>query len=269
VSETTLARPARAGSRLSPPRRRIAETRALVTRCVRLSRRDTEAAITAIALPIMIMLLFVYLFGGAINTGTAYVTYVVPGVLLLCVGFGAGSTAMSVSRDMSSGVVDRFRSMDVRTGSLLAGQVVASLARNAVATALAVVVAVLIGFRPHAGALEWLAAAGVLALWVLALSWLSAAIGVLVKSPDATGGFTFFLSFLAYPSSAFVPIATMPAWLRGFARNQPITHVAESLRGLLLDRPLGAHVAYATGWSLTIVATSVLIASLAHRRRAR
>jgi ABC-2 type transport system permease protein len=262
---------------LSPPRpsgaarpsSRGVETVTLMGRCIRLTRRDADAVIMALALPVMIMLMFVYLFGGAIATGTAYVTYVVPGVLMLCVGFGAANTAQSVCKDLSGGVVDRFRSMDVGAAALLNGQVVASLARNAVATALVLVVAVLIGFRPHADVLHWLAAAGVLALCVLALSWISAAFGVLARSPEAAGGFGFFLSFLSYPSSAFVPIRTMPGWLQGFALNQPLTHVIESVRGLLLGRPVGTHPAWAIGWSLGITAVSVLLASLLYRRRVR
>jgi len=224
--------------------------------------------VMALALPVMIMLLFVYLFGGAISTGTAYVTYVVPGVMLLCVGFGAASTAVSVSRDLSGGIAHRLRAMDVHPAALVNGQVMASLVRNAVATGLVLLVALLIGFRPHADALRWLAAGGLLALGVLALSWISATFGVAVRSPEAASGFTFFLSFLTYPSSAFVPIATMPHWLQGFARNQPVTHLVEALRGLLLDRPVGTHAAWAAGWSLALVAVSVAAATVLYRRRA-
>jgi ABC-2 type transport system permease protein len=256
-------------SDLTLRRSRRTDAAAMVARGLRLTRRDTDAMLMALALPIMIMLLFVYLFGGAINTGTAYVTYVVPGVLLLCVGFGAASTAVSVSRDLSRGAADRFRSMDVGPVTQLNGQVVASLVRNLVATAMVIVVALAIGFRPSAGLLQWLAAAGVLSGFVLALSWLSAAFGVLVRSPEAAGGFSFFLSFLAYPSSAMVPIATMPGWLQAFARNQPVTHVVESLRGLLLDRPVGSHVWWSLGWSAVLIVASILLAVALYRRRER
>lgn len=257
-------------ARPAPPHRsRLAEGLVLAGRCVRLTRRDVDAMIMALALPVMIMLMFVYLFGGAIQTGTPYVTYVVPGVLLLCVGFGATSTATLVCRDLSGGITDRFRSMDVPAAVLLNGQVVASLVRNAIATLLVMSVAFLIGFRPHAGLLDWLAAVGVLALCVIALSWLSAAFGVLFRSPDAAGGFQFFLSFLTYPSSAFVPIATMPTWLQGFARNQPITQVVEAVRALLLGRPVGTHAAWAVAWSLGMTGVAVLMATVLHRRRFR
>jgi ABC-2 type transport system permease protein len=180
-------------------------------RCLRLSRRNTEALLTSLMLPIMLMLLFVYLFGGAIRTGTEYVTYVVPGVLLLCAGYGASITAVSVSHDMSSGLVDRLRSLDVGGAAFLAGHVVASVARNAASTVVVLGVGILIGFRPDATPLEWVAAAGMLALFVVALSWFAALIGLLAKTPEGASGFTFFVMFLPYPSSAFVPIATMPA----------------------------------------------------------
>jgi ABC-2 type transport system permease protein len=251
------------------PRSRLTEAAVVTGRCVRLTRRDADALVMALALPIMLMLIFVYLFGGAIHTGTAYVSYVVPGVLLVCVGFGAATTAQSVCTDLAGGIADRFRSLDVAGAALVNGQVVASLARNAVATALVVVVALLIGFRSPAGVLPWLGAVGVLGLFVLAESWVAAAFGVAVRSRDAAGSFGFLLSFLAYPSSAFVPIDTMPSWLQPVARNQPVTHVVESIRALLLDRPVGSHAAWAVGWSVALTAASVVAAAVLYRRRVR
>ena len=239
----------------------------MVGRCVRLSSRNIDALITALMLPVMIMLLFVYLFGGAISTGTAYVTYVVPGVLLLCACFGSATTAVTVSQDLTGGIVDRFRSMDLGGAALLTGHVTASVLRNAVSTALVFGVAFAIGFRPHADLVHWLAALGVLVLFVVALSWVSAMVGVLAGSPEAANGFSFFAMFISYPSSAFVPIDTMPTWMQGFARNQPITQVVESLRGLLLDRPLGSYVGAAVAWSLGITAVSVLASAVLFRRR--
>lgn len=247
----------------------MSDTLTMVGRGVRLSARNVEALLTAVFLPIMLMLLFVYLFGGAINTGTAYVTYVVPGVLLLCAGFGAAMTAVSVSQDMTTGIVDRFRSMDVPAASILAGHVVASVARNLVSTALVFAVAFGIGFRPSAGPAQWLAAVGVLLLFIVAISWLSAAVGLLARTPEAAGGFSFFVSFLPYPSSAFVPIDTMPGWLRGFATHQPITSVIETLRGLLLDLPLGTSPWRAVAWCVGIIAASVAVAGVLFRLRTR
>src|SRR5690242_15365305 len=167
----------------------------MIGRSLRMSRRNVDSLLTSLMLPVMLMLLFVYLFGGAINTGTKYVTYVVPGVLLLCAGFGASMTAVTVSNDMTSGIIDRFRSLNIGGTAVLAGHVLASVARNLVSTALVLGIAFAIGFRPHAGAVEWLAAVGVLVLFVLAISWLSAAVGLLARSPEAAGGFTFFVMF--------------------------------------------------------------------------
>ncbi|PJE98109.1 multidrug ABC transporter permease [Streptomyces carminius] len=239
----------------------------MAARCVRLSARNVDALVTSLLLPVMLMLVFVYLFGGAIETGTRYVTYVVPGVLVLCAGYGAAATAVSVSGDMTEGVVDRFRSLDVGGGPVLAGHVAASVVRNAVATAAVLAVAFAIGFRPEAGAAGRLAAAGVLAAYVLAFSWLSAAVGLLARTPEAASGFTFLVLFLPYPSSAFVPVETMPDWLHGFARHQPVTPVIEALRGLLLDRPVGSAPWLALAWCGGILAVSVAASAVLFRRR--
>lgn len=245
----------------------LAQARTMAGRSVRLSRRNVDAMIMSLMLPIMLMLLFVYLFGGAINTGTAYVTYVVPGVILLCAGFGAATTAVTVSTDMTGGAIDRFRSMDVSGSALLAGHVVASVARNTASTVIVLGVALLIGFRPTGAVMRWLAAAGVLLLFIVAISSLAAAVGLFAASPEAAGGFTFFVMFLPYPSSAFVPIDTMPDWLHGFARNQPATPVIESLRGLLLGAPLGSSPWLALAWCAGIVAVSVALSVVLFRRR--
>jgi len=235
-------------------------------RGVRLSLRQPDALITSLALPIMLMLTFVYLFGGAIETGTKYVTYVVPGVLLLCAGFGSSLTAVAVSQDLKEGFVDRLRSMDVGGTAFLAGHVVASLTRNAVSTVLVFGAAFLIGFRPAADGGQWLAAVGVLAAFVLAMSWVSAAIGLLTKSPEAASGFTFFVMFLPYPSSAFVPIETMPGWIHPFAENQPVTPVIEALRALLLDLPVGNSAWLALAWSAALLAVAAVSGPLFRRR---
>src|SRR5689334_12438624 len=195
----------------------VATALALTGRTLRLSRRNTEALVTSLVLPIMLMLVFVYLFGGALQTGTEYVTYVVPGVLLLCAAFGASLTAAAVSSDMANGIIDRFRSMDVGGTWFLLSHVVASLARNVVSTTVVLGVALAIGFRPQTTPLRALAAAGVLVFFVLAVSWLAAVAGLIARTPEAASGFTFVPMFLPYASSAFVPIGTMPGWLRTFA----------------------------------------------------
>ncbi|HTW04735.1 MAG TPA: ABC transporter permease [Streptosporangiaceae bacterium] len=239
----------------------------MTARCFRLTTRQVDALLTSLLLPVLLMLLFVCLFGGAIHTGTRYVTYVVPGVLLLCAGYGAAVTAVSVSQDMSSGIIDRFRSLDVTGAAILSGHIAASIARNAASTVLVFGVACLIGFRPHAGPAGFLAAAGLLLAYVLAVSWLAAAFGLAVKTPEAANGFMFGVAFLPYASSAFVPIATMPAWIRGFSRDQPVTPATEAIRGLLLGTPAGAKPWIALAWCGGILAAGVLLSGVAFRRR--
>jgi len=237
-------------------------------RSIRLASRNIDAVLEALALPIMLMLVFVYLFGGAIKVGGRYVDYVVPGVLLLCVVFGSSMTAVSVSHDMNGGIIDRFRSMNVSAALLLFGHVIASLARNAVSILLAFGVGVGVGMRPAVDLPRWVAAFGVLLLFALALSWLSAVVGVLTRSPEAATGFTFFAFFLVNPSSALVPVATMPHWVRGFAQNQPVTAVADAVRSLLLGGgTAGAATTRSVVWCLCILGLSVTAAAPVVRRR--
>ena len=245
----------------------MSDTLIMAGRCLRLSRRQLDALLTSLLLPVLLMLLFVCLFGGAIHTGTRYVTYVVPGVLLLCAGYGASLTAVSVSQDMAGGIVDRFRSMDVRGAAILAGHVTASVARNIASTVLVFGVACLIGFRPHVGLPGWLGAAGVLLMFILAMSWLAAAFGLAVKTPEAASGFLFVVAFLPYASSAFVPVATMPSWIRGFASHQPVTPATETIRGLLLGTPVGTSPWLALAWCGGLLAVAVIVSGWLFARR--
>ena len=259
-------RPARpATRRFAPP----ADYRTMAVRCARLTSREIDAAATSLFLPVMLMVTFVYLFGGAISTGTRYITYVVPGVLLLCAGVGSATTAVTVCRDMTGGIIDRFRSMDVGSLPVLSGHVAASVARNAASTVLVFAVALGIGFRPHAGPAAWSAVIGLLLLYVLAISWLATAIGLLVSSPEAANAFMFAPMIVTYASSAFVPVRTMPSWLHGFAGHQPATPVIETLRGLLLGTPVGASGWQAGAWCGGVAAVSVLLSAAAFRRRTR
>jgi ABC-2 type transport system permease protein len=239
----------------------------MAARSIRLATRQTDSLITSLTLPVMLMVMFVYLFGGAMNVGTKYLTYVVPGVLVLCAAVGSATAAVTVCQDMSGGIVDRFRSLDVRATTILSGHAVASLARNAISFTLATGIGIAMGFRPHASVLGWLAAAGILALFVIAISWLCAAFGLLVSSPEAANGFMFVVMFLVYASSAFVPVRTMPVWLRGFANHQPVTTVIETIRALLLGTPVGTHALSAVAWCVAITSVSILAATLLWRRR--
>lgn len=207
------------------------------------SLRDGEGLVMAIALPVMMMLLFTLVFGGAIAGDDSYIDYVVPGIILTCAGFGASSTSVSVSRDMTAGAMLRYRTMPIPAATAIVGHVVASLLRNLVATAIVIGVAIAIGFRPTANPLEWLGAIGVVSLWILAVTALFAVIGLIAGSPEAANGYGFMLLFLPYVSSAFVPIDTMPSWIQGIATHQPVTPIIETIRSLLIggeDRSIGA-----------------------------
>src|SRR5712675_1829330 len=188
--------------------------------------------------------------------------------LLLCAVTGAATTAVTVCQDMAGGIIDRFRSLDVRGTAVLAGHVVASLLRNLASTVLVVAVAIGIGFRPNPSVAGFAAALGVLLFFVAAVSWLAAAFGLLVRAPEAANSAMFFLMFFSYASSAFVPVHTMPTWLRGFAEHQPATPVTETIRGLLLRQPgqpvpLGSALAWCGG----IMVVSVALSAILFRRR--
>ncbi|WP_254812044.1 ABC transporter permease [Streptomyces cavourensis] len=275
MSDTAAIRPARAPGAPVPPGSTpgpLTHAAVLAARSVRISRRNTDALIMSLALPIMLMLIFVYFFGGAIGTSArydSYVMYVVPGVMLLCAGFGAATTATAVSEDMKGGIIDRFRSVDVGGTPILAGHVAASTVRNLCATAVVFAVALLIGFRPAASWSGWLLAATVLVAYIVALSWISAAIGLLARSPEAASGFTFFMSFLPYPSSAFVRVESMPSWLHGFAEHQPITPAIESLRGLLLGQEVGNTPWIALAWAGGMLAVALGASGVLFRVRTR
>ena len=241
----------------------LSDTRVMIARGLRRSVRDPEAFITALALPVVLMLLFVYVFGGAFNAGVGaaggYVNYVVPGLIVLCAGFGAGTTAVAVATDMSSGVVDRFRSMPIASASVLAGHIVASLVRNLLATALVIAVGLAVGWRPVAGPLAWAGALAMIVAFILAMSWLAACFGLVVGSPEAANGATFALMFVPYLSSAFVPAATMAAGLRPIAANQPFTPVIETMRGLWMGHTsTGAAVGH-EAWLAAVYCTAVLV----------
>lgn len=230
--------------------------------------RTPDALIMAIALPVILMLLFTFVFGGAIEGDGQYVNYVVPGIILLCAGFGAASVANDVANDMTTGIIDRFRTMPLRASAVITGHVVASLLRNLVATAVVIGVALAVGFRPDATPLEWAAMLGLVAFYILAITYLFAAIGLAASSPEAAGGYGFILMFLPYLSSAFVPVDTMPEWLRGISTHQPLTPIIETIRGLLLGTDIGDSAGLALMWCAIILVAAVLWAGLLFRVKA-
>ncbi len=237
-----------------------------IGRSLRHSLRDGEGMIMAIALPVLLMFVFTYIFGGAIKA-EGYVDFVVPGVILICAGFGAAGVAVSVNRDVTLGAMRRFRTLPIHSATVLAGHVVASLLRNLVATGIVIGVAVLIGFRPTATPAQWLVALTLVAVWILAITALFAFIGLVSSSPEAANGYGFALLFLPYVSSAFVPIDTMPAWMRPVATHQPTNPLVESIRALLVDQGEAA-VGVSLAWCLGIAAVAAaLIAWRFPRRR--
>jgi ABC-2 type transport system permease protein len=241
----------------------ISDTRVMVTRSVRRSRRDPEAFFTALMLPIVLMLLFVYVFGGAMSTGGSYADYVVPGLIVLCAGFGAGTTAVAVATDMSNGIVDRFRSMPISGASVLAGHIAASLLRNLIATVLVIGVGLAVGWRPDASAAGWAGAAGMIVLFILALSWLAAAAGLLTRSAEAANAVTFVFMFIPYVSTAFVPAQSMPAVLRGFAEHQPFTPIVETMRGLWMGHTSTGASVGSQAWLAVAYCVGILLVSAA------
>ena len=218
-------------------------------RSLRHSVRSIDALVTAVMLPVAIMLMFVYVFGGAIDAGRGrYVDYVVPGIIVLCAGFGSATTAVAVAVDMTTGVIDRFRSLPIASSAVLTGHVAASLARNVVSAILVIGVALIAGFRPTTDPARWLAAAGLLLVLMLAISWLAACFGLLARSVEAANAATFAAAFAPYVSSAFVPPESMPAGLEWIARHQPVTPIADTLRELLLGAPVGSEAFVALAW---------------------
>ena len=270
----TAIAPGPATARLAPaaPRvrlRPLTEEAVFIRRSILHSLRTPDQLIMAIALPTILMLMFVWVFGGALQSDGGYVDYVTPGIILLCAGYGAASTAVDVAHDMTAGIIDRFRTMPMRASAVITGHVVASLLRNLVATAVVIGVGIAVGFRPHADPVQWLAVAGLVALYILVITFLFAGIGLAASSPDAANGYGFILMFLPYVSSAFVPVDTMPVWLRGVAEHQPLTPIIDTIRGLLLGTGIhGADGWWALGWCALILAIGIAGSTWLFRRKA-
>ncbi|MFD6107448.1 ABC transporter permease [Nocardia salmonicida] len=256
---------------LSPAQRTlrtVQDSATMLDRNIKHTLRSPDTMIMTIALPVIILMMFVYVFGGAMDVGPgAYIDYVVPGIILLCAGFGASTTAVALSTDLADGIVDRFRAMAIARSAMLTGHVAESVIRNLLTSGIVIGVAVAVGFRPTTEPLRWLGVLGLLAMFVFALSWLSAALGLLARNPEAANGFTFLFMFLPYVSSAFVPTESMPVWLHGFAENQPVTPVIETMRGLLMGTPIGDSGLLAVLWCAGIALVGYVAAGVLFRRR--
>ncbi|MHB1346026.1 MAG: ABC transporter permease [Thiobacillus sp.] len=240
----------------------------MLGRSMRHILRSMDTVITVTIMPIAFMLLFVYVFGGAIQTGTDnYVNYLLPGILLIAIASGISYTAYRLFMDMQRGIFDRFHSMPVARSTILWGHVLTSLVSNAISVVVIILVALIMGFRSSAGVLPWLAVAGILALFTLALTWIAAIAGLSAKSVDGASAFSYPLIFLPFVSSAFVPTESMPAVVRAFAENQPVTSIVEAIRALLSGQPVGNDIWVALVWCIGIIVVAYIFAMRAYRRR--
>ena len=246
----------------------VGDTAVLTGRTLRHVTRSVDTIITTAVMPIAIMLLFVYVFGGAIDTdAVSSVDYMLPGILLITVASGVAYTAARLFTDLASGIFERFQSMPIARPSVLWAHVLTSLAANSVSLVIVVGVALLMGFRSGAGVLAWLAVAGILALFTLAMTWIAVIAGLSASSAEGAGAFSYPLIFLPFISSAFVPTDTMPGPVRVFAENQPVTSIVNTIRDLLTGQPVGSDLWSALGWCVGILVVAYAVAMAAYHRK--
>jgi ABC-2 type transport system permease protein len=230
--------------------------------------RSMDTIITVCITPIAMMLLFVYVFGGAIQTGTDnYVNYLLPGILLIAIASGIAYTAYRLFMDKQRGIIERFHTMPIARSAVLWGHVLTSLVSNFISLVIIVLVALIMGFRSSAGVLPWLAVTGILLLFTLALTWVAAIAGLSGKSVEGASAFSYPLIFLPFISSAFVPTDSMPKVVRAFADNQPVTSIVEAIRALLSEQPVGNEIWIALSWCVGIMLVAYFFAMRAYKRR--
>lgn len=250
----------------------VADTAALTGRSLRHITRSPDTIITTAVTPVAIMLLFVFVLGGAIDTGAgtgtaAYVSYLLPGILLITVASGVAYTSVRLFNDLQGGIVERLQSMPISRSSVLWSHVLTSLVANLTALAIVVGFAVLMGFRSGANILEWLTVAAILTLFTLALTWLAVIAGLSASTVDGAGAFAYPLIFLPFVSSAFVPTESMPGPVRAFADNQPVTSIVNAVRDLLTGQPVAGDLWVALAWCAGILVASYTAAVMIYRRR--
>jgi ABC-2 type transport system permease protein len=245
----------------------FSDTWVLIGRSLKHIFKNMDQLLSLAIQPIMFMLLFRYVFGGAIDTGgIPYVDFLVAGILIQMAAFGAMTTSLSVATDLQRGIIDRFKSLPMISSAVLTGHVVADLARNVISSIVLITVALLIGFRPTASIIDWLAILGLLLLFTFALSWVAAIMGLVAKSIEAVQWLGFMVVFpLTFASGAFVRTADMPKYVRMFAANQPVTHVIEAMRSLMVGTPMGNHGWIATIWCVAITVIAMPIAAYLFR----
>jgi len=246
----------------------VGDTAVLTGRTMRHVTRSPDTIITTAIMPIAIMLLFVYVFGGAIDSGSvSSVNYMLPGILLITIGSGIAYTAFRLFTDMQGGIFERFQSMPIARPGVLWAHVLTSLTSNAISLALVIGVAFAMGFRTGAGPLAWLAVVGILLLFTLALTWIAVIPGLTAKSIDGASAFSYPLIFLPFISSAFVPTRTMPGPVRAFADNQPVTSIVDTIRALFAGQPVGSGVWTALAWCVGILVVAYAVANVVYRRK--
>jgi ABC-2 type transport system permease protein len=246
----------------------VSDTAVLTGRSLRHILRSPDTIITTAVMPIAFLLLFVFVFGGAIDTGTeSYVNYLLPGILLITVASGIAYTAYRLFLDMQSGIFERFQSMPISRSAVLWAHVLTSLVANLISLVVVVLVAVLMGFRSGAGVGVWLAVAGILVLFTLALTWIAVIAGLSAKTVDGASAFSYPLIFLPFISSAFVPTETMPGPVRWFAENQPVTSIVNAVRNLFSQQPVGSDIWVALAWCAAILLVAYVFAMMAYRKR--
>ncbi|MET7463699.1 ABC transporter permease [Nonomuraea sp. NPDC005501] len=244
------------------------DTAVLLGRSLRHITRSPDTIITTAIMPIAMMLMFVYVFGGAINTGSvSYVNYQLPGILLITVASGIAYTAYRLFMDMKGGIFERFQSMPTARSSVLWAHVLTSLVANLISLVVVVLVALLMGFRSGAGVLAWLSVAGILILFTLALTWIAVIPGLSAKTMEGASAFSYPLIFLPFLSSAFVPTETMPGPLRVFAEHQPVTSVVNAIRALFAQQPVGTDIWIALAWCVGILIVAYGFAMNTYRRK--
>jgi len=246
----------------------VSDTADLTGRSLRHITRSVDTIITTALTPIALMLLFVYVFGGALRTDSDnYVNYLLPGILLIAIASGIAYTAVRLFTDLQSGIFERFHSMPISRPSVLWAHVLTSMASNGITVVIIVLVGLVMGFRTEAGVLAWLAVAGILALFTLALTWLAVIAGLSAKSVDGAAGFSYPLIFLPFISSAFVPTDTMSGPVRAFAENQPVTSIVNSIQALFAGQPVGSDLWVALAWCTGILVVSYVLAMRIYRRK--
>jgi ABC-2 type transport system permease protein len=236
----------------------VSDSATMLRRNLRHTLRNPSTLFGALMAPIIMLLMFVYIFGGAFNVGIKYLDYIVPGIIVMSVGYGVGQTAVSVSNDMTQGIIARFRTMAISRASVVTGHVVGTMIRTMACMALIIGVTLIMGFRPTANFGEWIAATAVIAMLTLATSWLTISFGLAAKTVEGASYAASPLTFLPFISSAFSPTNTMPSGVRWFTDNQPFTPVIETLRGLLTGTPIGNSAVLAIAWCTGIALVGYL-----------